>query len=499
MSQSTQGLINDSLRVDKNDEIDLSDLIRSLWRQRGLIVGVTLFSMLAVFSFHLQQGTFSTAKRVDYVISLNFIQNGKSEYPSGAPFTPSDLVAPAIIQAVRERMVLSHSETDIRNAIVVAHGSRLLAESEAKLSAMLSGAKTPDDVRLATSQVLAELNARSRGMLVLSVNIKQLGITPDQGMALVRELVDLWAGRALQRGLMSVDVDIPSVAFSIAQRSNLIDSYDNAASYATSLQRALRRLAEFPGSSSLSVDGFALDDVRRQLTTLIDTDISPLREFAYSNSGLLAESDPAIQVRLFARQRLLSLEHVRLTKLIESYDYSLTQLNKEARIGDLSHSSSAQGGSPMVQFDQTMLESMLQLGSRLGGIEHRNTLFERRTKTVEELLNLEKEIAILTGLLDVERQDVDPSDVLQDALQHIVSSLNQARSDLHAFVVAMREQSLNSSARVYVAQGSPTVRGGGVQLANKMSLYVALGLVLGAMLGMMLALIRTAMINSRHG
>lgn len=498
MSQSVQGSINDPLRMDNHDEIDLTDLIRSLWRQRGFIIGVTLFTMLVVLSFHLMQASFSTAKRVDYVVSLNFIQNGKSEYPSGAPFSTSDVIAPVVIQEVIELMALPYNETDIRDALTVTHGNRLLADSEAKLSIMLSGAKTPEDVRMAASEALSDLNKRSRTMLQLSIQLDALNITPEQGRELVRQLVSAWATRSVQRGLLNVDVDVPAVPFTIDERSNLIDGYDNAATYAASLQRALRRLMEFPGSRSLSVNGFAIDDVRRQLSTLIDTDISPLREFAYSNSGMLATADPAIEVRLFARQRLLGLEHARLTKLIESYDYSLTQLNKEARLGELSQGGSSQSGSPMVQFDQTMLESMLQLGSRLGGVEHRNTLFERRTKAVEDLLNLEKEMAILSGVLDDSKQTIDPTDVLNDALQHIVAALNQTRIDLHAFVVAMREQSLDSHARIYAAQGSPTVRGGGFQLASKLGLHVALGIVLGGMLGMMLALVRSAMMKSRQ-
>src|SRR5690606_454184 len=103
-------------------------------------------------------------------------------------------------------------------------------------------------------------------------------------------------------------------------------------------------------------------------------DVSPLREFAYSNSSRLAEQDAAIQVRLFSRQRLLNLEYSRLTNLIASYDSALAQLSQNTVREVTQGGQAAQMGG--AQFDQSFLDSLLELGNKLGGVEMRQQLFE---------------------------------------------------------------------------------------------------------------------------
>ena len=153
-------------------------------------------------------------------------------------------------------------------------------------------------------------------------------------------------------------------------------------------------------------------------------------------------------------------------------------------------------GQGNLQLEQSVFDSLLQMGTKLGAVENRNKLFDRRTKAVEDLLALEKEMAILMGVAGSAYGDLNPTEILKSALPSIEQRLNSIQQDVDAFFNAYRDISLQSGAQLYSAQAAPQVRGGFAVSVKKMMKYAVLAAVLGLMLGIMVALIRAAMINS---
>lgn len=479
--------------ITTNDEIDLVELMRTIWRQRGLVVGCALLTLLAVLVFHLGKASFSTPERVDYSISLSFLSD-EGHYPNGSPFSPRDLVASRVLDAVANK----HSElsaADLAKAVRADYSNLLLDKSEARLGGYLADAKAPEDVRIAARTVLEDLRAQTRSAVTLKLDRSQVKLSAAQAQALLIDWVDVWAEQAISRGLMNVDISRPFAAFVLDGNDNLIDAFEGAAKYTDSLSGSIKQLEEMPGSQSLVVAGNTLSDIKRELDVLRTTDIDPLRSFAYSESAMLASTSPAVSIRLSARKRLLELEQTRLVSLIKSYDSSLTQLSQAERL-DSPVRQTNETASPAIgsQMDQSFLGSLLELGSKLSNVEFREELFKKRTQAVEALLELEKEISVLTGSLE-RYQDVDAIGMLTYGLESIVPKINALQKQLGDFIEAYRQQSLQSVARVYAADSSPQIIGGGLVLAKKAGLTVALGLVLGLMLGVMAALVRAAMVN----
>jgi hypothetical protein len=364
------------------------------------------------------------------------------------------------------------------------------------LSGILANAKTPEEVRVAGKQVLKDLQESGLGYATVRLDISKLPLNTQQASSFLQVLVDEWAKLSIERGLMNADITRPLVSFSISEGTNLIDNYDQASNYLNSLSLAVLQLSDLSGTSSLVVNNMSIEDVQRRLTALGDRDIGPLREFAYSNSAALAKADSAIQVRLFARQRLLDLEHARLTKLINSYDLALEQLGSDKnQQGSNRSDQNLQGNAG--QFDQSFLDSLLQLGTKLGAVDTRKQLFDRRITAVEELLSLEKEISILLGTSSDKAMKISPEVILKNALINIEKDLNEIQQNVGQFVEAIRELTIESHAQVYVASSAPQVRGGFMQLAPRFTLFVVLGGILGLFLGIFVALIRSALINSK--
>lgn len=499
MSQDVR--MNDMNSANMNDvnrdEIDLVDLIKNIWSQRGLVLGFILMAVLAVLSFHLAKASFATPSRIDYPISVSFITDNELSYPNGIAFSPRDLITGNVLKNALKISGLEITLDSLQQSVSVESSNSILAKSEEKLSGLLANAKTPEEIRLAAEASLQYLKQTGRGYITVSLDLQGLSINSQQGSSLLQVLVDEWAKLSLERGLMNVDIARPFVPFTIDENSNLIDNYDQASNYLNSLNLAVSQLSELGGTSSLVVSHMSIEDVQRRLNALGDRDIGPLREFAYSNSASLAEADSAIQVRLFARQRLLDLEHARLTKLISSYDLALEQLGSDNKQQQYSGRSGDSGQGNSGQFDQSFLDSLLQLGTKLGAVDTRKQLFERRIKAVEELLSLEKEISILLGTSSDKVMKVNPDVILKGALITIEKDLNEIQQNIGQFVDAIRELTLESHTQVYIANSAPQVRGGYMQLAPRFALFVVLGGILGLFLGIFVALVRSALLKSK--
>lgn len=481
--------------ISADDEINLADLMRNIWRQRGLVFGVTLATLLLVLVFHVFKASFALPERVDYALSLTFL-NDTGQYPNGAVFSPRDIISSRVVEA----LVGKHSDLNAGNltkALTVDYSNVLLDKGQEALSATLANAKTPEDIKLATNKALADLRAQTRSVVTVSIDLKEAGINAQQAQPLLSELVELWAEQSIHRGLMNVNISRPASAYELNKSISSVDSFESLTKYIESLKSTLSQLEKLSGSQSLVVDGRSLDDVRRALVTLEGVDVGPLRSFAYSNANALASKNADVRIRLLSRQRLLTLEHERLTKLIASYDSALKQLSQVENSTSTVKQGVASGQSVSSQMDQSFLNSLLELGSKLSNVDVREDLFKKRTKAVEDLLDLEKEIAVLSGVHDNSFNGLDADAVLLQALQDIVPEVNTVQQQITQLVTAYRELTLFSGARLYVADAAPQVRGGGLQIAKKAVLTIALGLILGLMLGVVLALVRAAMINSR--
>lgn len=472
-----------------NDEIDIADLFKRLWQQRGLIIGCALLTSLLVVSFHFSKATFAIPKTVELSASLVFL-DGNPRYPNGSVFSPRDIISSRVLTAVANNRQLD--ATALADAVSIDYSNSLLQKSEDKLTELLVNAKTPNDVRDAANKVLADMRALTRNTITLKIELNKAGITAEQGSQLLSELMETWAQQAIERGLMNVDVSYPTTPYKLAKNTNLIDAFEDITKYSASLLKAIEQLTKLSGSSSLIVNEQSLSDLNRTLQSIMSTDITPLRSFSYSNSAALATQDPSMRVRVQSRKRLLDLENKRLDKLIESYNNTLKQLVQNTNNNQSGQPNVASSQAGNAQFDQSFLDSLLDLGNKLSSVQIREEIYKRRMAAIEDKLNLEKEIEILRGSDTSAYEDINAINMLTEALQSISSEINLVQQQLGEFFTAYRQQTLNSGANLYIADAAPQVRGGAIQLGKKVILTVALGLMLGLFLGVILALIRSA-------
>ena len=96
MSQTTSKMPDNLFE----DEISLTDIIVRLWKRRGLIVLLPLLCSGATLIWLFTSVTQSRTPTVHF-IDLTGIE--KSAYPSGAPFSVQDLMAPEVLAHLANR------------------------------------------------------------------------------------------------------------------------------------------------------------------------------------------------------------------------------------------------------------------------------------------------------------------------------------------------------------------------------------------------------------
>ncbi len=491
MNQPVAPAYSESI-VSRNDEIDLGELFFNLWKLRAVVVGIMLASIVLIVAYHMGKGALATPQKISYPIALTFSSTANNQYPSGNPFAPSDLTAPSVLKKVIELHNMDISINNFSDAVSVEYSNSLIAEAQQRLRAYLAeNSKTPQDTRDAAIDALNFLKQESQRYLTVNLDLTQLNLSQEESVTLVQDLVDEWVATSTEQGLFNQDISRPVDLFRIDSSTNLIASYDEANSYLAALEQAVDEISLIPGSDSLTIEGKSLTDLRRDLYIIKNRDIDPLREFAYSNSAVLALIDPTIQVRLLSSKRLQKLEHERLSKMVNSYDLALEKLSVSFSNTNSQYQTDAGQGN--IQLDQSVINSLLQMGNQLGAVENRKEIFDRRTETAERLFELEKEMAILAGDTSQTYEGLNPVDILQGALPAIEEQLNELQQLVDAFIVAFREISLDSSSKVYSAQSAPMVTGGIIVSMKKLALHAAMAAVMGLMLGLFVSLIRIAM------
>jgi len=475
-----------------SDEINLSELVLNLWRQRGLIVGVTLAILLVALIFHAYKATFSVPTKVNYGVSLTFAEKGT--YPNGSIFSPNDLVANQVVKNTLEKLAIKKPVEVIKSALSVNYSNSLLQQGEKKLAGILAGTKNPTDVTLATENALNNLRNRSKGFLTVSLDLQQAGLGVEPGRNLVVELVENWANTSIEKGLTTTDISRPFDEFKVKSNSSLIDSFEDATSYLKGLKSASSQLASYDGVNTIIVNGKTLEDMRRSLASTENTDLTPLRAYAYANSVLLGNDNPAIKIRLDSRERLLKSEHRRLTQQLVVHNKILDDLTKQTLNKDTIGKTSMRMSE--ASMDESFLNSMIDLGSTLSNVELRKMLITEILRINDELLNIEKEISILLGTNGTD-SDAQPYEILDDAINLITQDLNLYTQQLNDFLKAYSIQIMQNTGRLYISDTGTSVSGGGIQLSKQIALHSALALVFGGMVGIFVALLRSAFISNR--
>jgi hypothetical protein len=464
----------------QSDEIDLRDLVVSLWNGRGLIIGAVLIALLGAFSYVI----------VDYLrkqdthviqgyISLTSIVDGR--YPNGTNFSVEDLTSSEVLSEVRTSAgLVDFDVTDLASSVRVSFGhpgsAAVRSEWERAVEDALAADLGADEIAVintAYSERLTQLNSRSVSITVDPVPLN-LSDAAAQNLAMTVPMV--WQRIyiedykiALPPSMLTVNaLDVPG---SLASTRELLQ--------AQQFLFVAKRLMEIAGEESRLATlragrGLNAAEVAYNIDQFTTFYLNPML------GSLLRVEDPTAQMRL----RDLELERNRLLTLRRSNASSIEQISA-IQGGNLGASrpagQSGEAGSTVLSLDNTGIASVVDLAQQAQLNQYLISLFDRDWELSSDLADIDLQIAQLTP-----RNAVNGGDVVEIANLEFAT----LSSDITSLLTLWMSEELRSTQTLYSVQVPAQVYQPTSIVNPKYSLLVALSLVLGGFVGIVAALMR---------
>jgi len=199
--------------VVENDEIDIGQLIKTIWSGRGLILGVSLgFFLLVGIFFGIRFLGFDVHRTQDIQISFPFNGAEKGQYPNGTSFQLSDIISSQILSIVYEKQKLSDSGVsleDFTNSIAIQPDAIDREFIDTKYKARLSAKNLSQaEIEELESSYKAELTTASHRSAIISYNYSKYDRIPPQLISkILFDIPDTWANIAVnQHGVLTPPV-----------------------------------------------------------------------------------------------------------------------------------------------------------------------------------------------------------------------------------------------------------------------------------------------------
>ncbi len=173
-----------------DDEISLADIMHKLWRRRGVMVMVPIFTGALGVLAALLIATQSTAPIIHYV-NLTGIDKGK--YPNGVDFSPRDLQSPEVLSSLADKFGIEQFD-NFEEAVSVSYGvpttRGILQKYEVRLSQ--KGLKAAE-IDAINAELNEELGRATEKTAQIAIDYQSIGV--DEGLAaqMALALPTIWA------------------------------------------------------------------------------------------------------------------------------------------------------------------------------------------------------------------------------------------------------------------------------------------------------------------
>lgn len=467
-------------RQHSDDEIDLGQLARRLWRGRGIIASALLLSMLLVTAYALlEQVGRSSIKFVESYVSLGGIVDQK--YPNGSSFSPSDFVSEEVLsEVIRTLDLQALSSNDLRQAISVQFGHPDTAHIRVEWGMAVREAVNSN----ASAAALAEINSRfsnrierlNGSTVSIQVNHHRISINEGAAIAIAHAVPQAWQNVFVNtNGLTAPPEIIPISGLSPPNDLSTTRSLLEAQQFLFAVRQIASTVQDNPRLSSLrSQRGFNAAELRFQIERFNSFYLNPLL------SGSIESNDNFVAARLQQLRR----ERTKLADLRDATRSSLSQIaTLRGRISNDAQPMLGVGdrSGTILSLDESGLGSVIDLAQQAQLNQYIILLFEREWDITGELVDIDFQIAQLTS---------DPYSGVNVAAEAEVEFLRISQEIETLFERLMDDESLGLGS-LYSTQIPPQAYSNWDTGSQRLQLLLALSVVIGLILGMFLVLVRS--------
>ncbi len=448
-----------------DDEISLVDLFLKLWRRRGLIVAIPLFALGVAVAGLLFT---ATQRPLPVILFVELIGIEKANYPNGTQFSPKDLKAPEVINALASDYGIENP-SDLSANLAIEFGSPLISGVRQRYETLLAQTGlSAADIETLNAQYQEELTAIARRGLRLSLNHAALGMTAQQASELILEVPRLWSEVYVTKYRVIDDTSLD--ALSISRAPVALKSTSEILGARDLIKRMISGLDLLSSDKRLdsivSDSGYSPADLKSDLERFENLFFEPIFTGLFENEDEVSRS--------FIRETQLEIDE--LTRKINSRDQVVGDIRsfRDTR-GELS---SVNGGSESIQLTDNTLEQVLTLSKQASLSEYLTTILQERLSLANRRAELFTDIArSQSGSYAIDEAFLNQSETeLQKLVNQYLSLLDKSR-----------QKNRQTYTSFYNPIGSPLVVG--QTWPDNAKLILALAVVLGGMIACLIALV----------
>ncbi len=393
-----------------NDEIDLLQLLKcALATWKHWLVALVIVSAIYGGIKAVQIAALTSEVVYSKPIRLTFPNAHKLTFPSGAKFSYSDIVAPAVVKIAYERNNLKDydiSVAELQAALTAAPYSPTYPLI-IKRYGMLMGDKklSADQVATLQKQMEKDIEQATSGEALISLRLDKKSLPKDVANKLLNDIPAIWAERAIkQKGVLNINVQLAtanSINKDLILNEDPLVAGDIIGEKLQTLKNNIGKLSAYEGSQSISdpVTGmkildltYAVEDMNNYLLGGL---VAPVRELGLTESA---------QKTIFYYQdriKKLNLQLSALNKKAQSvktvYD-SYTQSNPS--------NPTSSGNTSLSEISADVVDRLVSLSGDADKQKYRQQLHSDWIELMGEIADLESSIQDAQLVLDAVKKSV---------------------------------------------------------------------------------------------
>ena len=472
------------------DEIDLKDIIQPLWaaKWRLLLWGLVFVLITGIYQLGGVALNKDDSGRAQMQVHFNFEGAASGLYPNQTQFSPLELLADPVLSAVYQR----HFDdtvtfTEFTQALTLTPsfaGAGALNTVVEKLTAQDKGLSVVEfnDAVAAYSKSLKS-QSKTKSTVTLELDLVRGDLT--KATAILTDIADTWATQALTvRGVHQLNR--PPI------NSQIITSNDKELLIQVNILSDTHQLLtetvdayvddrELNGISDPK-SGLRLSDLSHLLNTEGKYKISILKEMIIK-SGV--GSGNAFWYQGFREARLGKLERERdaLKRMVTVYNDAMTQFSQQ-QDPQTQMSTTQTPASPQVyspQYGNDLVNTLLDLGSKMSDPEYRKELLEAKIKLSAQLQAVITEIEFYQPTTQQSSSALNPEQIGQ-----LISQSNTQVSRINDALIGItkvgNERYLTDKGQLYDLEGAVTTVSTS-NLTNRLMLKLTLAFIMGCAIG----------------
>ena len=355
-----------------------------------------------------------TTKLATYEFAFSFDGAAENKYPNGITFSPQDVLAAPVLDAVYATMHLQGKiePGDFRSAFTIARGGIELRMLQSEFEQKLANAKlTAAERTPLETQYRAALAALRTGTFVLTSNFTNTKLSDLEIERLMSAVPMAWADFAQKiRGVAIYDISVPTMtdADKLTSDSDYLISAETLRSISKRTSACAEILLNKPGGKlAHDTTGKGLEDLRAEVEASYRVDVLP----TYTNFLRLAYAqDPARVNEVFSNRMATSKRAVDMaeseatltTNAFQNYIMLSSGGNSSSSPADTGRGAPFNGASsslPMINLNADFFDRIIGQGIAAKDTVYRQKLNDDQLKMQTIVLKLKDDLAFDEWLL----------------------------------------------------------------------------------------------------